>query len=362
LTRSSSKLETVELYVVEGERTGARASLVSEGATSVGTSLGCDIVLASTIEELAHARIEITHRDGLCHLMVLEGTVSVDQIQAEVGDSVPVSRAARITLGNSVFTLVSNSASSSTNDTHPSRFDKNTTMTRKRLKTLACSSVIGLCLVVAGFASYIVQNQSLIPLEAESLSVQSFLSDTQFNSLDIETQADGIQKLVGRVATRTDQIELKSMLDAAGYAIQVDVSVDEVLVEDVSAVYRLSDVDASVDINGPGEVAVRTTIADDTYLEEVESRAYQDVPELVRLTRINTPPPTTTKDSKPTAFTPLPGKRIKMVVSSDPAFILTEDGSRYFTGAILPSGYKIKSIYEKTVQLERDKEILDLVF
>ena len=49
-----------------------------------------------------------------------------------------------------------------------------------------------------------------------------------------------------------------------------------------------------------------------------------------------------------------PGKRIASIVPGDVAYVVTVDGTRYFPGALLPSGHRIASITETEVLLEKD--------
>jgi type III secretion protein D len=49
-----------------------------------------------------------------------------------------------------------------------------------------------------------------------------------------------------------------------------------------------------------------------------------------------------------------PGKRIASLVPGDPAYLVTADGARYFVGAMLPTGHRVKEIASQRVTLERD--------
>ena len=50
------------------------------------------------------------------------------------------------------------------------------------------------------------------------------------------------------------------------------------------------------------------------------------------------------------------------IVPGDPAYVVTADGTRYFTGAVLPTGHRIQAIQANLVQLERDGQISQLTF
>jgi type III secretion protein D len=47
-----------------------------------------------------------------------------------------------------------------------------------------------------------------------------------------------------------------------------------------------------------------------------------------------------------------PGKRIASLVPGDPAYLVTADGSRYFIGAMLPTGHRITQIDKASVTLD----------
>ena len=49
-----------------------------------------------------------------------------------------------------------------------------------------------------------------------------------------------------------------------------------------------------------------------------------------------------------------PGKRVAAVVPGDPGYVVTVDGTRYFEGAMLPTGHRILAILSDRVQIERD--------
>ena len=42
------------------------------------------------------------------------------------------------------------------------------------------------------------------------------------------------------------------------------------------------------------------------------------------------------------------------IVPGDPAYVVTADGTRYFEGAMLPTGHRILAILSDRVQIERD--------
>ena len=57
-----------------------------------------------------------------------------------------------------------------------------------------------------------------------------------------------------------------------------------------------------------------------------------------------------------------PGKRISSIVAGDPPYVVTSDGTRYFEGALLPTGHRIAAIEEHQVVLELGGVRTPLVF
>jgi type III secretion protein D len=93
-------------------------------------------------------------------------------------------------------------------------------------------------------------------------------------------------------------------------------------------------------------------------LEEVRSTARRDVPGLTALDVHNTVP---SAQGRPVIVDD-PGKRVASIVQGDPPYIVTVDGTRYFEGALLPSGHRIAGIAEKQVLLEFNGVRTPLIF
>ncbi len=97
----------------------------------------------------------------------------------------------------------------------------------------------------------------------------------------------------------------------------------------------------------------------------IERLAMKEVPGLKRLAvrRLDVAP---TADASAPPPAPLalaaPGKRVIAVVDGRPDFITTEDGSRYFSGAVLPSGHRIVEVEGQMVSVEKDGAMSRLVF
>ena len=106
---------------------------------------------------------------------------------------------------------------------------------------------------------------------------------------------------------------------------------------------------AKVTVAGPGRIDAEAAERDADRLARAEEVVRRDVRGLDLLAVRNTAKPL------PPPMPPVsddPGKRISSLVTSEPAYLVTADGSRYFIGALLPSGHRVTRIGPGSVTLE----------
>ena len=175
------------------------------------------------------------------------------------------------------------------------------------------------------------------------------LAHLGFGMLDAEHR-DGQLIVTGHLDTQAQRTRLEQAL-AGQTPARVAVWVNEQVTASVADVYRLNGITADVKSGGPGVVHVQTKEADQARLEQVQALARRDVPGLSQLVAANDPPPA---PPRPEAVISDPGKRVAAIVPGDPAYVVTADGTRYFQGAMLPTGHRILAILSDRVQIERD--------
>lgn len=175
------------------------------------------------------------------------------------------------------------------------------------------------------------------------------LRGSEFAALQAVAGADGQLTLRGRLPTEAARRKLDDWLQRKGLQARVDVTVDEVVARNVAEVFRVNGVTVRAAVAGPGRVDVEAAERDADRLARAEEAARRDVRGLERLAVRNTakplPPPAPPVSDDP-------GKRIASLVTSEPAYLVTADGSRYFVGALLPSGHRVTHIGPGSVTLE----------
>jgi len=229
------------------------------------------------------------------------------------------------------------------------------------IKKAGVAAVI--CLSIAAGLTYWIDGKyfTVTPHERAAQFVSQVIASPEYAHLSLEQAGNGNIKVVGHVQQRAQLHKLRNSLVGMERMVFIDVSVGEIMAESVASVFRVNKLDAITTSLASGEVLAETATADLELLSKVEAIAYADVAGLKSL-EIKNAMPVVAKQPVGNDFETLPGKRIVMVVSTEPTYILTEDGSRYFTGSILPSGHKVKAILAKKVELELDQNTIEVIF
>lgn len=120
-----------------------------------------------------------------------------------------------------------------------------------------------------------------------------------------------------------------------------------------SEVFRLYGIAAQASWSPEGDLVLHTRERDTARVESATAAVRRDVPHLPTL-RVDNQPPAPAPTAAPAAADD-PAKRLVAVIdNSDSPYFITADGSRYFNGALLPSGHRVVEIAERAVVVERD--------
>jgi type III secretion protein D len=207
---------------------------------------------------------------------------------------------------------------------------------------VACAGALGMARVAAAPAPRGQVN--------EAVSLAQALRSSEFNSLEVGRAADGTIALRGRLATQGQRAKLDAWLAArpASAPVVAEVWVDEAVAHDVTEVFRVNGIAVRTQMAGPGRIAAEAAEPDADKLNRAAEVVRRDVRGLQALDVRNTAKPAL-PPAPPVADDP--GKRIASLVPGDLAYIVTADGSRYFIGALLPSGHRITEIAKTSVTL-----------
>ena len=168
----------------------------------------------------------------------------------------------------------------------------------------------------------------------------------------------GVTMLVGGVYVATQGLTLRQAGLAIANALPAPAAVAAPAPDPVAGVvdlFRLHGIKAQASLAPDGVLVLRTQERDLARVQAAAAAARRDIPRLPVLQLDNQPP-------APAAVPDDPAKRLVAVVdNTDSPYFVTADGSRYFSGALLPSGHRVVQIVERAVIVERDGQRTRLV-
>lgn len=195
-------------------------------------------------------------------------------------------------------------------------------------------------------------------LEQRAQRAEALLRSAGFIAVTVGVQ-EGQVVVDGYLDTDAQRTRAEQMLAGQGLAPQMRVWVNQIVTRAVQDVYRVNGVQAEVQAIGPGAMRVRTALIDPAPLQQIEQKVRRDVHGLNRLEAHNAPPP---QQPSPIPALDNPGKRVASIVAGALPYVVTADGTRYFVGAMLPTGHRILGIDGSRVDLEREGQTSALVF
>ena len=353
-------MHALELRVLEGPQSGARAPLTIGVpcvlAAGPDGGDGADIVLRDPAA--APTRVRVSADAPHAILEVLQGEVQVGGETLRAGAQSLWSMNAPLRVGALVVAF-----GRACVDQWPADGDKPAsalptadapgaaaTPLRRRAEVWLAAMGGGVLVVCA--AALWIAHAAVAPAVAATPGIAEWstaLASSEFAALQLVRGADGQVTLRGRLATDAARQKLDTWLRDHALTVRVDVVVDENVARSVAEVFRVNGVAAKVTVAGPGRIDAQAAERDADRLARAEEVVRRDVRGLDQLVVRNTakplPPPMP-------AMSDDPGKRISSLVTSEPAYLVTADGSRYFIGALLPSGHRVTRIGAGSVTLE----------
>ncbi len=384
---ASPSLPDFELRVLDGEQRGASAPVPMARSFEIGgvsAGAGCDVQLRDPLIGAARVRVMLLGAAG-ARVQLLAGEVRVNgRLLAEGGDAewplyVPLQ------IGGTVLAIGEPDSAQwqlpvavaappidveaapvpvPANDEHvavpmeeppvpaqpPRRIDKWLAVGGGALSVVA---------VALWLLAGLLGPKPAVTPDAQHQVAQLLSRTPGLEGLRVDAGATG-PVIHGYLATNAQRERLVSALANAGLgAVGVDVWSGEQLAAAVSDVFRVQGVTGQAEADGAGQVTVRTQEADLPKLNRAMATARRDIPGLVGLVLQNRPPAPPPDD---TPVTDDPGKRVAAIVPGDSAYVATADGTRYFVGALLPTGHRIEAIEPHRVLLAKDGQRSELGF
>ena len=352
------------LVVLTGSQQGATANIRAGEMLSIGRSSENDIVLRDPTIEPVHMMLRV--ESGTTFIDVLGANVLMDGAGLTVGERTSCAGTAQLQLGDvtlginplqpsAIQPLMSVGSDAPTDDIQSAQTSVPPPSTG-RGSIGKMPMLVGASLLL-GAAAVWQSDWMQVPV-VKPVALEVMLAESAFRGLSVQRLGDRVW-LAGFLPTISEATQLDNWLAQNGIVIENKVLVGEALASQVSDVFRVSGVSASVQVDANGVANVETRVADASVLDRIEKLVLADVPGITEVNINNTPP---VEKIKPTTVEIDPGKRVAMVVFDEPAHSVTEDQSRYFVGALLPNGRRIVEIKDGMVTVEFEGKLSKMEF
>jgi type III secretion protein D len=358
-------LQALELRVLAGPQPHARAPLLAGTACVLaidaqGSREDAHIVLRDP--RAAPARISIMAGVPHATVKVIEGEIQVEEHVLAAGQEATWHVYAPLCAGTTViafgpagevdWTACKDDAAEAAYAPQP---------TRNRMPFWLALVGAGVLLACTGVfcIAHVADTQENPPVVTDASGLRAALLRSEFDSVQVMSGANGRLTLSGRVPTQLQRKKLEEWLAARQVSAKPDILIDENIAHQIEEVFRLKGVAVKAERAAPGEFIVQAAEPDRARLARAEEAVHRDVVGVVRLDVQNSPAPL--KSPAPRVQDD-PGKRIVSLVSGEPAYVVGEDGARYFLGAMLPSGHRLTHIGRASITVERDGQQSTLNF
>lgn len=369
-----------ELVVHTGPQAGARTLFVDFDSQIIGNTLDCDIYLDGRgifDSDMADQRMELIRGNKCFMASLLRGDAMIDNKAMQPGKSYKLSPGLPLTLGGVEFSLLpfapadadsTHTANDTTTDIAVDHFVHNTLASRISnglqkpavLFLLAAFAVVGTA--TAAFNSGVVNTP---PQQTDSIKTNDIMEEIEHlevGEVSVERVTPDNIIVAGTIKTSADQQRLLEAMRQRPEKVQVKTIVADEVADSVQEVFRAYGVSTDITKLRPGRIAVRTETNDLQRLASAEAAAKSDVYGLLELNVINNPPvkPQMPEKIEQASYTAAPGQAIRMMIYGNPSYVMTEDQSIFYEGALLPGGHRIVSILEDKVILSHNGKNIEL--
>jgi type III secretion protein D len=360
---------TIEMFVLSGEQTGARRLLDDNAQFSISGKMDTDVVFRDP--SIMDERINLTTLNNEVFIEVLSGDIEVQGKVVHQGTQIKVPEYSKVKIGETTFSYGRKKHSSwheiidyvsqyeiknITNITD----SKSSLNTRSRTLLLLVTLIFILVGAIIIYSN-ILRNQNSDFNMFDVNNINSVLIEKGFETLTVESTQSGEYLIKGFLMTNRERSALENIVDEYRIPARLKLTTGDQIAREVSDLYRVNGIDVDVKAIGLGTVIVTTSFPDKKRLEKVKDLALKEIPSV---TSLETEYINTNQNDKQELVVDYDknDKRITMVVDGVRPYIMTADQSKYYIGALLPTGHKVLEIKNQTVMIEKEGEISTLKF
>jgi Inner membrane component of T3SS, cytoplasmic domain len=359
------------LSVVGGLHAGAKLSLGDMPICVIGSAPHCDVILRDNAVALEHLTV-ITRTDGSI-VRALGGPFMADGKVVAQGDSVGVVDGMSIELGAArlQFGLGTIAKDSHTRDEHAHFADGSGETSGAKLappigaapstasRALGRNAIIGLfsggALLVAAAVGISAASNMRVSTKGNVVLLEQSLNLPQLAGITLKEKA-GVVDISGFVSTEADKKLLADRLapHAAQLTINNRVETGADIANRAKDSFRVSGVSATTHYVPHGKLTAEVKPADLASAALAKDTVLKDLP-MLRSIEVVTLQAAVVPREVPKCINPAADRealKVKFVVSNEPAYIKTADGTIYYVEGQLPTGHIIKNITDSQLFLD----------
>ncbi len=205
-------------------------------------------------------------------------------------------------------------------------------------------------LVIAGGAFF--GNTALSPEADDPTAIELALVDQGFRGLEVGRAADtGALAVTGLVPNESALLQLREWVAAQHPSLFVGVETLSQAAETATDLLSAQKIDARALPAGASGLIIEGPFLPKDKQGELTALVQKDLP---HVRSVEFRPDPNRGGSDLAYFFNAPGYGAASFVAGDPGYLVTEDGTRWFVGASLPTGHKIVEIGEGQVTVERE--------
>ena len=358
----------IEMFVLTGEQAGARTRLENNASFTVSGELDTDVVFRDPM--IKDERLNIITKNNELFIEVLSGDIEIQGKKFTKGKQIKVPEYAKVKIGETTFAYGRKQNATwrevvdYVSQLEISALPSNGYSRPITSKTSAYTISALLFVIAVALILYHVNNKTNDTDELSMLdinNIHSILIEHGIESLQVHQPNTGEFMISGFLMTNREKSIVESVVDQYKIPALIDLYTGDQLAMEVRELYRVNGIDAEVKALNRNAVIVTTDMENHEHLQKIKGIALNEIPGLHDLDteylHVNQSPQTIGSNEYDKD-----DKRITMVVDGDPAYLMTSDQSKYYVGAILPTGHKIIDISKQQVTLEKEGLITALNF
>jgi len=350
--------------VTNGHSAGATFNIPPGVKQTAGSGIHNDIVLHGS--EGNRWAIALENKEGKVHVTALMGNLEFDERQLDQGETILVTREGlmraddtefRVSCEQETTHIVSDTPIEMSLLEGKKKLLSNTAENRNSLLRHALFGFSVICVAIGTLSAIYFVTGSVFMANADGepgfVEFTNGLKEPEFKTLEYKLSSDQQTYIItGIVDSREQKTALLDLANRTGTKVELDLQLNSELIGSVEDIYRVNGIPASAEVVERGKLTVNTQTHDLEKLSVVELSVKQDIPQLSELVVNNTPPATVLEEMP--SYKQDPDKRVTLIKAGDNAYIMTQDQSRYFVGALLPSGHTVEGIENGEILVSKD--------